>query len=182
MYSPFVRFNRSFRPMSPFPTVAPSDRGSPPTGGTMRTLRRLSSRLGLLRLSLVGRYLAVSLLFCAPDGRRETAPPETGRNRCSGSPSLLDRMFQRGVDRPPRFLTQPCVRMPRSQTPAGSMTPPPLGAFKCCLPPICNSVGPWRLYNFSGFNDAACVLATTVLHGNPHGIPRRIRYRPAGGR
>ena len=27
--------------MSPFPTVAPSDRGSPPTCGNMRTLRRL---------------------------------------------------------------------------------------------------------------------------------------------
>ncbi len=45
--------------MSPFPTVAPSDRGSPPTSGTMRTLRRLLSLLGLLRLSLVSRYLAV---------------------------------------------------------------------------------------------------------------------------
>ncbi|MCP4286586.1 MAG: hypothetical protein GY792_19425 [Gammaproteobacteria bacterium] len=43
------------------------------------------------------------------------------------------------------------------------------------------SVGFPRLYNFSGFNDAACVLATTVLHGDPRGIPRRIRYRPADG-
>jgi hypothetical protein len=142
MYSPFVRFNSSFRPMSPFPTVAPSDCGSPPTGGTMRTLRRLSSRLGFLRLSLVSRYLAVPLFFCASDGRRRTAPSEAGRNAYSGSPSRPYRICQRGVDRPPRFLTQPCIRMPRSQTPAGSMTPPPLGVFKYCLPPTCNSVGP----------------------------------------
>lgn len=43
------------------------------------------------------------------------------------------------------------------------------------------SVGFPRLYNFSVLNDAACVLASTVLHGYPHGIPRRICYRPADG-
>ena len=42
-------------------------------------------------------------------------------------------------------------------------------------------VGFPRLYNISGLDDAACVLATTVLHGYPRGIPRRIRYRPADG-
>jgi hypothetical protein len=123
--------------MSPFPTVAPSDSGSPPTCGTMRTLRRLSSRLGFLRLSLVSRYLAVSLLFCISYGLRKTSPYETGRNECSGSPSLSDRICRRGVDRPPRFLNQPCVRMPRSQTPAGSTIPPSLSTIKYCLPHTC---------------------------------------------
>jgi hypothetical protein len=46
-------------------------------------------------------------------------------------------MFQRGVDRPPRFLNQPCVHMPRSQTPAGSMTPPSLSVSECGLPRAC---------------------------------------------
>ena len=125
--------------MSPFPTVAPSDRGSPPTCGTKRTLRRLSSRFGLLRLSLVSRYLAVPLLFCILDGLRGTPPHKTRRNEYSGSPSLLDRICQRGVDRPPRFLNQPCVRMPRSKTPAGSMTPPSLNIIKYCLPRQCSA-------------------------------------------
>ena len=43
-------------------------------------------------------------------------------------------------------------------------------------------VGFPRLYTVSGVYHAACVLATTVLHGEPHGVPRRVRYRPAGGR
>ena len=120
MVSPFVRFNESFRPMSPFPTVAPSDRGSPPTGGTMRTLRRLSSRFGLLRLSLVSRYLAVSLLFCVMRGLRDTSPLTTGSIGHPALPHGLTGNSQQGVDRPPRFLNQPCVHMPRSQTPAGS--------------------------------------------------------------
>ena len=51
------------------------------------------------------------------------------------------------------------------------------------LPSAClEGVGFPRLYSISGLNDAACVLATTVLHGAPHGLPRRVRYRPAGGR
>jgi hypothetical protein len=76
--SPFVPFNESFRPVSPFPQVAPSDCGSPPTSGTMRTLRRLSSRFGFLRLSLVSRYLAVPLFFCASGVAGERHPLRLG--------------------------------------------------------------------------------------------------------
>jgi hypothetical protein len=120
--------------MSPFPTVAPSDSGSPPTAGTMRTLRRLSSLLGLLRLSLVSRYLAVSLfsVLWAVSGTHHHSQP--GRFGHPALPSCLTGSLQQGVDRPPRFLNQPCVHMPRSKTPAGSMTPPSLSAIECCLP------------------------------------------------
>ena len=121
--------------MSPFPTAAPSDRGSPPTSGTMRTLRHLSSRFGLLRLSLVSRYLVVSLFFCVSFGLRETSPNDTGRSGHPAPPSCLTGNLQQGVDRPPRFLALPCVHMPRSLTPAGSMTPPPLSLIEYCLPP-----------------------------------------------
>jgi len=121
--------------MSPFPTVAPSDRGSPPTRGTMRTFRHLSSRLGLLRLSLVGRYLAVSLLFCIPFGLRDTSPNDTGRIGDPAPPHCLAGNPRQGVDRLPRFLAHPCVRMPRSLTPAGSSAPPSLSTIEYCLPP-----------------------------------------------
>ena len=146
--------------MPPFPTVAPSDRGSPPTGGTMRALRRLSSRLGFLRLSLVRRYLAVPLFFCAADGRRRTAPSEAGRNGYSGSPSRPYRICQRGVDRPPRFLNQPCVRMPRSQTPAGSTIPPSLSTIECCLPHKCKASA---LHDYTTFQDSMTQPAYLLL-------------------
>ncbi len=38
-------------------------------------------------------------------------------------------------------------------------------------------VGFPRLYNVSGFNDAACVLATTVLHAYPRGS--RAEFAPS---
>ena len=136
--------------MSPFPTVAPSDRGSPPTSGTMRTLRRLLSPLGLLRLSLVSRYLAVSLLFCVVDGLRDTSPPTAGRFGHPAPPYCLTGIFQQGVNRPPRFLTQPCIRMPRSLTPAGPVTPPPLSAVECCLPPAWRASASHNYPTFQG--------------------------------
>ncbi len=120
--------------MSPFPTVAPSDSGSPPTRGRMRTLRRLSSRLGLLRLSLVSRDLAVPLFSLWAVVAEEPHHNSPGACDHPALPPVLTGNIHRGVDRAPRFLNQPCVRMPRSQTPAGSMTPPSLSAAECCLP------------------------------------------------
>ena len=114
--------------------MAPSDGGSPPTYGTMKTLRRLSSLLGLLRLSLVSRYLAdflFSVSLVVSGNQHHKKPGDVGQ---PALPFYLYRSVQRGVDRPPRFLNQPCVRMPRSQTPAGSTTPPSLSDIECCLP------------------------------------------------
>ncbi len=42
--------------------------------------------------------------------------------------------------------------------------------------------GPTRLYNISGLNHSACILASSVFHGAPHGLPCECRYRPANGR
>ena len=71
--------------------------------------------------------------------------------------------------------------MPRSETPAGLM--PHRHSRHQVLPSVCmNNVDPWRLYNISGLNHAACVLASRELHGAPHGLPRTCRYRPADGR
>ena len=136
--------------MSPFPTVAPSNSGSPPTYGTMKTLRRLSSPLGLLRrcpepvegLSLVSRYLADSLFSASlvvSGNQHHKKPGDVGQ---PALPHGLYRYSLRGVDRPPRrcpepvegFLNQPCIRMPRSKTPAGSMASPSLNASEYCLP------------------------------------------------
>ena len=114
-------------------------------------------------------------------GRRGTAPPFIRSFWSSGAPSLPYRLVSsRGRQ--------------TSQVPESTLyTHAPLSdpgwlddttATECLrvLPSAClHRVGFPRLYNFSGFNDAACVLATTVLHGSPHGVPRRIRYRPADG-
>ena len=98
------------------------------------SLRRLLSHLGLLRLSLVSRYLAVSLFFFVVRGHRDTSPRTTGRIGHPAPPSCLTGNLQQGVNRSPRFLTHPCGRMPRSLTPAGSMKPPSLSLIECGLP------------------------------------------------
>ena len=80
------------------------------------SLRRLSFRLGLLRLSLVSRYLAVSLFFCMSFGLRETSPNDIRRIGHPAPLHCLTGNVRQGVDRPPRFLAQPSARMPRSMT------------------------------------------------------------------
>jgi hypothetical protein len=141
--------------MSPFPPVAPSDRGAPPTDATMRTLRRLSSRFGFLRVSLVSRVPCGVPGFWVVGGLRDTSPLTTGRFGHPALPSCLTGKYRHGVNRPPRrcpepvegFLNQPCLPRPRSQTEpvlsgvegAGSTTPPPLRTVKCCLPHPCNA-------------------------------------------
>ncbi len=90
--------------------------------------------LDLLQLSLVSRYLAVSLFFSVHSGRRDTSPQRTGRIGHPAPPHILTGNHQQGVDRPPRFLTHPCVRMPRSLTPAGSTAPPSLSTITYGLP------------------------------------------------
>ena len=145
------------------------------------SLRRLSFRLGLLRLSLVSRYLAVSLFFCMSFGLRETSPNDIRRIGHPAPLHCLTGNVRQGVDRPPRFLAQPSARMPRSMTPAGS-TIPPSPQYHRVLPSACmDNVGFPRLYNISGLNHAACVLASRVLHGAPRGLPRTCHYRPADG-
>ncbi len=88
------------------------------------SLRLLSSHLGLLRWSLVSRYLTVSLcsLVLAVSGTHHRRQPGELFTRLSLT--SLTGNIHRGVDRPPRrcpelvegFLNQPCVHMPRSQT------------------------------------------------------------------
>jgi hypothetical protein len=146
--------------VSPFPTVAPSDRGSPPTNGTMRTLRRLSSRFSLLRLSLVSRYLAVSLfsvLWAVSGTRHRTQPGEFGH---PALPHDLTGHLQQGVDRPPRFLNQPCVHMPRSKTPAGLKPPPSLSRLRCCLPHKCKASAS---HDYTTFQDSMTQPAYLLL-------------------
>jgi hypothetical protein len=76
-----------------------------------------------------------SPLFCVAQGIGER-PWRPGRYSMSRlSRFAVPGCITRGVRRPPRFLNQPCVRMPRSLTPAGSMRPPPLSLAECGLPP-----------------------------------------------
>ena len=76
-----------------------------------------------------------SPLFCVAQGVGER-PWRLGRYSMSRlSRRAVPGCVTRGVRRPPRFLNQPCRRMPRSLTPAGSMKPPPLRLSECGLPP-----------------------------------------------
>jgi len=166
--------------MSPFPTVAPPDSGSPPTDGTMKTLRRLLPLSASSGCPLSANTSRFPVVLCRA-GYRGT--PLTTRK-------ILD------VPALPSCCTGLCYTrsLQTSQVPESTLcTHAPLSdpgwlvdttVTEChrVLPSVCtDNVGFPRLYNISGFYHAACVLATTVLHGYPRGIPRRIRYRPADG-
>jgi hypothetical protein len=170
----------SFRPMSPFPTAAPSDRGSPPTRGNMRTLRLLlplSTSFGCPLSADTLRFPVV--LYRA---RRETPLHGSEDFDDPALPSVLTGLIHARSSQ-------------ISQVPDSTLyTHAPLydpgwpddttaSQSRRVLPSAwLEGVGFPRLYNISGLHHAACVLAITVLHGDPYGIPRRICYRPAGGR
>ena len=146
--------------MSPFPTMAPSDSGSPPTSGTMRTLRRLSSEFRPPPVVPCQPIPCGVPVFCVVCGLRDTSPLTTGRIGHPALPYCLTGKYQQGVDRPPRFLNQPCVHMPRSKTPAGSTTPPSLSTTECCLPHKCKASAS---HNSTTFQDSMTQPAYLLL-------------------
>jgi hypothetical protein len=87
----------------------------------------------------------------------------------------------------PEFPGYPCVHMPRSQTPVVS---PPLAltrtgllpSSRCILSALGSVARTYRLstiIHFSGFNDAACVLASPLLRTPPLGDRTSVRL-PTG--
>ena len=166
--------------MSPFPTVAPSDSGSPPTSGTMKTLRRLLPLSASSGCPLSADTSRFPVVLCR-SGSRGT--PLTTRKMFDvpALPSCVTGLFHaRGSQTSQVPESTLCTHAPLSDP--GWLVDTTVTECHRVLPSAClHGVGFPQLYNISGFNDAACVLATTVLHGDPHGIPRRIRYRPADG-
>ena len=99
-------------------------------------------------------------VFCVVCGLRDTSPLTTRRIGHPALPYCLTGKYQQGVDRPPRFLNQPCVRMPRSKTPAGSTTPPSLSTIECCLPHKCKASAS---HNYTTFQDSMTQPAYLLL-------------------
>jgi hypothetical protein len=99
--------------------------------GSLRRLSSFSASSGC-PLSADTLWFPCSSVSRPVSGKRHRTTPGELVTRLP--PSCLTGNLQQGVDRPPRFLTHPCVRMPRSLTPAGSMTSPSLNLIECGLP------------------------------------------------
>jgi hypothetical protein len=154
--------------MSPFPTVAPSDRGSPPTCGTMKTLRRLlplSASFGCPLSADTSRFPVV--LYRTGDRRTPLATRKIFD--VPALPSCCTGLFlARGSQTSQVPESTLCTHAPLFDP--GWLDTTTVTECHRVLPSAClERVGFPRLYNFSGFDDAACVLATTVLHAYPHG-------------
>jgi hypothetical protein len=158
--------------LSPFPTVAPSDCGSPPTSGTMKTLRRLlplSASSGCPLSADTSRFpvCSVSLRVSknAPGDSEDVDNPAL-------PPCLTGLCHARSSQTSQVPESTQCTHAPLSDP--GWLGDTTVTQCLQVLPSAClHRVGFPQLYNFSGFNDAACVLAPPVLHGYPSGIPRR---------
>ncbi len=126
--------HESVTPGFPFPTMAPLGISSPPTSGTMGHsdfCPPISASSGC-PLSADTSWFPC-FLYEGWSQRNFTTPhQELLVTRLSFA--CLTGTVHRGGDRSPRFLNQPCVRLPRSTTPAGLMIPPSLSNAKYCLP------------------------------------------------
>ncbi len=67
-------------------------------------------------------------------------------------------------DRPLQFPNQPCVNMPRSQTPALSKPPPSLDDLEYCLPNRSKPSASRQLYKFRGSIARPAYLIPPALH------------------
>jgi hypothetical protein len=110
-----------------------------------------------------------SPLFCVAQGIRER-PWRPGRFWMSrlSRPAVTGLIHARGSQTSQVPESTLCTHAPLSDP--GWLVDTTVTECHRVLPSAClHGVGFPQLYNISGFNDAACVLATTVLHGDPRG-------------
>ena len=101
--------------------------GFPHFTGTMQRLRRLASPP---RFVAFARPCHPDASSFAPWGHGRHAPPA----RTISSAAPVDRLSRMESTRPPRFLGNPLVYMPRSSTPADPTTLAARRAVRCGLP------------------------------------------------